>query len=279
MQLLLQHGADYRIKDAQGRTALALAAESGSEDLAVRFLLNIPEINLPEAAAQGDMDAVRLLILGDPGEIFRRAAEGQPDNVSTAVAAAIQHRRFNILKLLLAGPPRSEGLQETVATQAFQASDYRLVMMTQGNLKETVATQFFEAARNGQTDLLADYISSGNNVTFAAKTWTGEPLFEAAGAGNLKLVRIMLAAGATVDAEADNWTALHSAAWSGRRDVVETLLNAGAKIDHAAPYGWRPIDDALWENHFDVVRYLEHAGRNSMPAWPPGWAARRTPNG
>ena len=53
---------------------------------------------------------------------------------------------------------------------------------------------------------------------------------------------------------------LHSAAWSGRRDVVETLLNAGAKIDHAAPYGWRPIDDALWENHFDVVRYLEQCG-------------------
>jgi ankyrin repeat protein len=241
VESLLKHGADYRLKDAQGRTALALAAQSGSEELATCFLLNIPDVDLPQAVAQGDADLVRLLRLGDPADVFRFKSFfdlGVSDY--DTVAAAFEHRRFEILKLLLPGPASRDC--------------------------DPLAVPLCQAAWEGQTDLLREYIKAGNDVNIIG-SWSGStPLQSAAAAGNLKLVRILLDAGAKVNLDDGGWTALHAAAGNGRREVVETLLDAGAKIDAVGPGGWRPIHDALWENHPDVVRLLERRGAK-IDAW------------
>jgi ankyrin repeat protein len=244
VESLLHHGADYRIKDGLGRTAIALAVQSGSEELATRFLLNIPDVDLPEAVQQGDADTVRLVLLGDPSEVFGRPHYDR-DNAYGAVVAAIEHRRFEILKLLLAGLPDSEDSK---------------------SLKDAVTSRLCTAAWKGQTDLLRDYITAGNDINVNDEIWSGTPLHQAACAGNLEIVRMLLGAGAKVNLDCKGWTVLHAAAWYGHREVAETLLAAGAEIDAAQPWGWRPIHNALWENHLDIVRLLEQRGAK-IDAW------------
>jgi ankyrin repeat protein len=262
MESLLKHGADYRLKDAQGRTALALAAQSGSEELATRFLLNIPDVDLPEAVAQGDADYVRLVLLGDPAQIFPdRAIYREYETTYTILATAFDHRRFEILKLLLAKAPKLEGRDAP---------------------KNMVAMRLCEAVWQGQTDVLADHIAAGNDVNVAEEYSSVTPLHSAAAAGNLKAVQMLLRAGAKVNLGSEGWTALHDAAGNGRRDVVEALLAAGAKLDAGQTgdetavdparivpppsTGWRPIHKALWENHLDVAGLLEQRGAK-IDAW------------
>ena len=152
VQFLLKHGAGYRIKDGLGRTAIALAAESGSAELATRFLLNISDVDPTETVAQGDADTLRLLLLGDPGEVFGSGG--------AAVAAAVEHRRFELIKLMLAVSPEAD-------------SSY--------SVKQTVADQFWQAAQNGQTSLLADYVKSGGDFKFAGEIWDALPMSRAGG--------------------------------------------------------------------------------------------------
>ena len=244
MELLLKRGADYRIKDGQGRSAMALAVESGSETLAERFLLNIPDVDLPEAVRQGDVDVVRLVLLGDPWEIYGRL-QYDNDIVYCMAVAAIEHRRFEFIKLMLASRPESE------RTKSFNG---------------TVTSRICTAAWKGEVDLLRDYIAAGNDINLVDETWSGSPLHQAAAAGNRDIVRMLLDAGAKVNLNCKGWTALHAAAWHGDREVVEMLLSAGAEIDMAQSWGWRPIHNALWQNHFEIVRLLEERGAKS-DAW------------
>lgn len=244
MELLLKRGADYRIKDGQGRSAMALAVESGSETLAERFLLNIPDVDLPEAVRQGDVDVVRLVLLGDPWVIYGRL-QYDNDIIYNMAVAAIEHRRFEFIKLILASRPESE------RTKSF---------------KGTVTSRLCTAAWKGETGLLRDYIAAGNDINLVDETWSGSPLHQAAAAGNRDLVRMLLDAGAKVNLNCKGWTALHAAAWHGDREIVEMLLAAGAEIDMAQSWGWRPIHNALWQNHFEIVRLLEERGAKS-DAW------------
>ncbi len=241
MEFLLQRGADCRVRDPEERTAMALAAQSGSEELATRMLLNIPDIDLNQAVRSGDEDAVALVIAGDRGRIgpslpSLNALLSEPAPLAEAMAA----NRPRIVRLLMAAGARAEA--------------YSVV----------------HAAELGQIDVLRAYVESGGDVNIVADSYYGTPLHRAAAAGRLDILRYLLSAGAKVNPDADHITtphsaalqetALHNAAWSGNAAVVEALLSAGARIDAVAVYGWRPVHSALWTDHPRIVRLLLNRG-------------------
>ncbi len=226
MASLLQHGADCRSKDAQGRTAMALAARSGSEELAERMLLLIPDIDLVQAAKSGDVDAVALVIAGDrdrinlaPPLLWSYSPEAVP------LPMAIANNQPHVVQLLMAAGARSD------------SALYRI-----GN-----------AAASGQIDVLRAYVQAGGDVNVVMDAWYGAPLHRAAGAGRLDVVRFLLDAGAKVNLDADHYTALHAAAWGGHTATVEALLAAGAGLDAAQTCGWRAVHCALWQDHREIV--------------------------
>ena len=91
-------------------------------------------------------------------------------------------------------------------------------------------------------------------------------LMLAAGAGQIDMVEVLIAAGAEVDAtDARGWTALMKGLFNyeqnrGFPDVVSALIEAGADIEHQVSYGTRPLMIAAGYGEASVVEVLLLAG-------------------
>jgi len=99
----------------------------------------------------------------------------------------------------------------------------------------------------------------------SAQKSTGAVLYEAAKRGDPKRVAKLLRGAAKGD-EAVDWhqnrfgrSPLYAAASRGHRDVIETLLKAGADVDHADSAGETPLYAAAFGGHTKVVEALLHA--------------------
>ncbi|SFK01669.1 ankyrin repeat domain-containing protein [Methylocapsa palsarum] len=87
------------------------------------------------------------------------------------------------------------------------------------------------------------------------------PLMMASQAGNLKIVRALIAAGAALDARNDDGnTALWLACYSGRTDVVDALADAGSAIDNRNENGATAVMYAASSGKAAVLERLIVAG-------------------
>ena len=98
-----------------------------------------------------------------------------------------------------------------------------------------LAHRLFDAAREGDTPLLAAYLSAGAPATLS--TASGDSLLMlAAYHGHAETVRLILSHGGDVNTANDRGqTPLAGAVFKGYRDVVEALVDAGADPDAGSP--------------------------------------------
>ena len=89
-----------------------------------------------------------------------------------------------------------------------------------------------------------------------------DPLLEATKRGDVTAVRSLLASGADVDvAQGDGMSALHLAAESGNLEITRLLIEAGARVEaRTAIGGYTPLHVATGGAHAAVVRALLDAG-------------------
>ena len=106
------------------------------------------------------------------------------------------------------------------------------------------------------------------------------PLHDAAYRGYADVVKLLLAAGADVNAK-DSFgdTPLHAAAINGQADVVKLLLAAGADVNAKGWIGYTPLHHAAYDGHADVAKLLLAAGadvnaRNTVGDTPLDAAAK-----
>ena len=98
------------------------------------------------------------------------------------------------------------------------------------------------------------------------------PLHGAPGAGQIEAVKLLLSAGAEIDARDDRGrTPLHEAARKGRVEVAEYLIGAGAQPNLTDGLGQTPLDTAQTANQWGVatllLNYCEktgHCGRSGF---------------
>jgi ankyrin repeat protein/catechol 2,3-dioxygenase-like lactoylglutathione lyase family enzyme len=102
--------------------------------------------------------------------------------------------------------------------------------------RETTVTTFFDACARGDLDTLRNLLAADPSLTAASKPgapyagWTA--LHEVVKSTQLEAVRLLLANGADPNAReaGDHTTPMHWAAATGRRDIVEALLDAGGDV-------------------------------------------------
>jgi ankyrin repeat protein len=97
-------------------------------------------------------------------------------------------------------------------------------------------------------------------------------LHYAAGMGDLEFASLLLDGGARVTlANANGSTALHAAASQGHRALVQLLLERGAAADAADAAGFTPLHEAAGCGAVDVVRMLLSAGADPMAKVTEAW--------
>ena len=94
-----------------------------------------------------------------------------------------------------------------------------------------------------------------------------QPLHSAAAAHQIEICRMLLAAGADVNAkQAGGFVPLHAAAQNGDPEMVELFLSAGADPDAMTDDGRTATDLAAAANHPDVARRLAEVVAAARPA-------------
>ncbi len=82
---------------------------------------------------------------------------------------------------------------------------------------------------------------------------------------NLNLVNDLIVLGANVDwqdYEIYNHTPLHMAAFYGRVKIVRMLIDAGADVNVQSEDGWTPLHVAAYKEELKIARMLIDAGAN-----------------
>jgi ankyrin repeat protein len=83
------------------------------------------------------------------------------------------------------------------------------------------------------------------------------PLQAAAELGNLRIVEMLIAAGAHINTKAATGrTALHVAVVGGRLGMIRFLIEKGAEVNARDVEGASPLDDAVWRGYLDATAIL-----------------------
>jgi ankyrin repeat protein len=225
-KLLVAAGANVNDMAPDGNSVLVVAAYSGNEELA-EFLLD--KDAGPNAAGGG----------------------------YTAMHAAVLRSELGLVKTLLAHGANPNGRITKGTPVRRSAQDYVLPESFVG------ATAFFLAARFVEPDIMRVLAAANADPSLAVKNGT-TPLMAAAGIGRkagetrrntafpmvpppdddraLDAAKIAFSLGADVNAVNESGdTALHGAASEGYRDIVQLLVDKGAKLDARNKKGQTPL--------------------------------------
>ncbi|CAG9822730.1 unnamed protein product [Phaedon cochleariae] len=131
--------------------------------------------------------------------------------------------------------------------------------------KTAGATPLVIACRNGHYDV-AEYLIEKchadlelpGSVMFDGETIEGAPpLWCAAAAGHLDIVKLLVAHGAKVNTTTrTNSTPLRAACFDGHLDIVKYLVQHGADIEVANRHGHTCLMIACYKGHIRIARYL-----------------------
>jgi ankyrin repeat protein len=203
-RLLLADPSAVSERDEQGVSAVLLALYHGMPALADEIARGRDHLDVFEAAASGDLERVRQLILGD-----RRLVDAMADDGFTPLGLAAFFQQRQVVAFLL------------------------------------------EAGADPN-------LASGNAMRV-------RPLHSAAAGGpDVEIVRLLLDAGAEVDArQRHGFTALHSAAQNGVLDQVQILLERGADPAALTDEGRSPLSYAEAARRPAVVERLRSAAPSS----------------
>jgi ankyrin repeat protein len=205
----------------------------------------------------GDADALRALIASDPSR-----ASGV-DEVGVSLLIQAKYRGENQLVEILRDAKPSLDLFEAAAlgedarvSELLDAEPYRVSGLAADGFSPLHLAVFFAHPSTGQLllDRDADVDSEADNSSHV------QPFHSAAAGRNAECVRILLDAGAEVNArQAGGYTPLMEAALQGSEEMVRALVDAGADPTLRSDEGKSSIDFAETEGHGEVAELLRSA--------------------
>ncbi|KAL3278379.1 hypothetical protein HHI36_013707 [Cryptolaemus montrouzieri] len=236
------------------------------EDPAAKFLLNPDEDRavdpetqarleaLLQAAGIGQLAAKDGKHLADP-EVLRRLTSSVSCALDEAAAALTRMRTDN---------PRGSQPEKTSLVEACTDGDVRTVqkLLTEGGRSVHETSEEGEsllslACSAGYFELAQVLLAMHANVEDRGIKGECTPLMEAASAGHLDIVRLLVAHGADVNAQSTTGnTPLMYGCAGGHTEVVQFLLQHGANVEDHNENGHTPLMEAASAGHVGLAKIL-----------------------
>ena len=274
----IKRGADIEARhDGTARTALAVAAHCGGEDIVALLLHNAAQADngdvflmtpLHLAASRGHTGIVELLLCEDididqrdsqgrtPFWIATEAGHIETANLLLECGCKVNTRAMDQMTVLHAAA--KEGDPDTVA--------FLLRTRIDIHAKDSkLNTALHYACESGHVDVVHKLLSAGAKIEARGETQS-TPLISAATKGQLATADLLLRKGALINAvDERQMTALHWAAANGHVEVVALLIDKKASIVAAEHTGKQPLHCATYAKQFAVVEFLlrKHAPANA----------------
>jgi ankyrin repeat protein len=218
------------------------------------------------AVAAGDVEVVARLLADDPS---LAAARGD-DGVSAVLLARYRFDR-PVMDVLLAADPELDvfeaaalGRRDRLRECLDAAPDSAFALSPDG------FTALHLAAFFGKAEAVRILLDAGARVdAYTRNPFANQPLHAAAAGRHIEICRLLLAAGADVNAKQHGgYTPLHEAAQNGDDELVELFLSAGGDATESVADGGTPADLAEAAGHHDVANRLREvaAARRAGPS-------------
>ena len=118
------------------------------------------------------------------------------------------------------------------------------------------------AASKGNIEAVKQHLAAGTDVNAKEDGKYGTPLHRAADAGHKKVVELLLANGANVNARISMGTPLHEAVTGGHKDIAELLIANGADVNAKTNAGMTPLSLANVFDRTEIADLLrKHDGK------------------
>ena len=210
--------------------------------------------DLVAAVDAGDAARVEAIVAEDPSLASARGDDG---------VSALLHARYRFdratLDLLLAADPemdvfdsaalghidrlRARLEEDPDAARAFAADGFTALHLAAFFGKPEAARLLLEAG--------------ASPLAYSTNDFANQPLHAAAAGRHIEVCRVLLAAGAEVNAtQHGGYAPLHEVAASGDVELVELFLSAGADVGARTADGRTPVEVAEGAGHVDLARRL-----------------------
>ncbi|MEA2608837.1 MAG: uncharacterized protein QOJ75_1080 [Chloroflexota bacterium] len=220
------------------------------------------ETDLIEAVKAGDADRVAGLVAAEPALSSARDVDG----ISALMLSRYRSDRA-VTDALLAGDPELD---------VYEAATLGYVDRLRERLSEAPSratdrssdgfTALHFAAFFGKAETARILLEAGASVDAVAENRIHvQPLHSAAANRHVEVCRLLLAAGADVDARQDGgFTALHAAAQNGDPELTELLLSAGADPGATDDEDRTAAEMAEAAGHHDLASRLDDVERERI---------------
>ena len=259
VHLLIEATAEVNAKGGALSTALGAAAAHGHLDVAVTLLAAGAMVNFPNpwrssgqrsdplflAVVRGHLPVCEALL--NYGAEDYHHPKGIPPS---ALVVAVCSGRLDIVKTLL-------GCGRITTARSMRPGTSAIIKP----VRSSITAAQYQAAAGGHVDILRELLAHG--IT------RDEALRCAARAGDEKLVRQYLDEGISVDSHAkfsDHPAALQSAIQGGHTAIVHELLSRGADPNLETDYS-TPLKAAVDTGRFELAQVLINAGARVDAHW------------
>ncbi|CAG9773085.1 unnamed protein product [Ceutorhynchus assimilis] len=210
---------------------------------------------LLQAAGIGQLSAKDGKALGDP-EVLRRLTSSVSCALDEAAAALTRMRSDSA-----AATSSTQGASNSnTATRPATQGGAAVVQSPQGSQEKT---SLVEACTDGDVGTVKKLLTEGRSVHETSEE--GESLLSlACSAGYFELAQVLLAMHANVEDRGikGECTPLMEAASAGHLDIVRLLVHHGAEVNAQSTSGNTPLMYACAGGHTDVVKFLLENGAN-----------------
>lgn len=269
-KLLMDRGANSKLKDKQGNTIFHFAAMGGSLELMNHLKALKRPFNegneageTPYTAAIVADQVAAMNLLDTWGGSFK----GKTKQSHTLLGFAAKHGAVAVIEHLCskgaAVDQRSVNGHTPLMTAvlALQVDAVKTLLKLGAN---PIATEF-----TGQSPQTYASLARNREIyeLLRNRGWKGEALFEAVYAGNVDAVLDQISKGMSIDTiNPDGESPLFVAAANGQGELLQALLSKGANPMLASNYQWTPLYVAAFRGHLECVkRLLAHGAKPNVP--------------